>query len=321
MDDRLIAIFALHVVRFTSVLSLLTILFEPYKWQILAKILYLKQGFGSVFIWSGSGSSILGWLPIRILGFDGRKFTAEKNLTFFDQTTIYLSLGLHKGRPSYRRSLQLAKENIQHFKTRNFLIFILLLWFTFALLNPYPDSEYGFGSTDLIESRIQYGSGSETLNFKTPVLRRKHLRAFVWAGKRTLWCLLTGRRGKREKGKDPDPEQDPDQDPYLWLTNGSRSPGGPKTCGSRSRQALTLFKTPVLQQKHLRALFGRETHAVMFAHGTERRLVSAQTSALVHRIHEIILAHLVRTEQHLASAGTTSVLPPFGRLAANIRIR
>jgi hypothetical protein len=88
----------------------------------------------------------------------------------------------------------------------------------------------------------------------------------------------------------------------------------------------------------------------MFAHGTERRLVSAQTSALVHRIHEIILAHLVRTEQHLASAGTTtsvhriheiilahlvrteehlasagttSVLqvPPFGRLAANIRIR
>jgi hypothetical protein len=48
---------------------------------------------------------------------------------------------------------------------------------------------------------------------------------------------------------------------------------------------------------------GRETHAVMFAHGTERRLVSAQTSALVHRIHEIILAHLVRTEQHLASAG------------------
>jgi hypothetical protein len=27
--------------------------------------------------------------------------------------TIYLSLGLYKGRPSYRRSLQLSKENIQ----------------------------------------------------------------------------------------------------------------------------------------------------------------------------------------------------------------
>jgi hypothetical protein len=51
-------------------------------------------------------------------------------------------------------------------------------------------------------------------------------------------------------------------------------------------------------------LSDREAHAVMFAHGTERRLVSAQTSALVHRIHEIILAHLVRTEQHLASAGS-----------------
>jgi hypothetical protein len=32
-----------------------------------------------------------------------------------------LSLGLHKGR--YKRSLQLSKENTQHFKTRNFLIF------------------------------------------------------------------------------------------------------------------------------------------------------------------------------------------------------
>jgi hypothetical protein len=30
---------------------------------------------------------------------------------------IYLSLGLHKGRPSYRRSLLPSKENIQHLKT------------------------------------------------------------------------------------------------------------------------------------------------------------------------------------------------------------
>jgi hypothetical protein len=29
---------------------------------------------------------------------------------------IYLSLGLHKGLPSYRRSLQLSKENIQYLK-------------------------------------------------------------------------------------------------------------------------------------------------------------------------------------------------------------
>jgi hypothetical protein len=30
---------------------------------------------------------------------------------------IYLSLGLHKGRPSYRRSLQPSKENIHYLKT------------------------------------------------------------------------------------------------------------------------------------------------------------------------------------------------------------
>ncbi len=70
-----------------------------------------------------------------------KKFTAEKkNIIFLSKTTIYLSLGLHKGRPSYRRSLQLS--SIPNF--------FLLLWFIFALLDPNPDSEYE--STDLIES-------------------------------------------------------------------------------------------------------------------------------------------------------------------------
>jgi hypothetical protein len=45
-----------------------------------------------------------------------KKFTAEKKI-LGSKTTIYLSIGLHKGRPSYRRSLQSSKENIQHFKT------------------------------------------------------------------------------------------------------------------------------------------------------------------------------------------------------------
>ncbi len=40
---------------------------------------------------------------------------------------IYLSLGLSKGRPSYRRSLQLSKENIQQFKTWNFFTFFLFV--------------------------------------------------------------------------------------------------------------------------------------------------------------------------------------------------
>jgi hypothetical protein len=47
------------------------------------------------------------------------KFTAEKSFEIFfgSKTTIYdLSIGLHKGHPSYRKSLQLSKENIQHIK-------------------------------------------------------------------------------------------------------------------------------------------------------------------------------------------------------------
>jgi hypothetical protein len=49
---------------------------------------------------------------------NGKKFAAEIYFYFFgSETTIYLSLGLHKGLPSYRRSFQLSKENIQHFKT------------------------------------------------------------------------------------------------------------------------------------------------------------------------------------------------------------
>jgi hypothetical protein len=49
-----------------------------------------------------------------------KKITAEKKIKFLlDQKLqfTYLSLGLHKERPSYRRSLQLSKEAIPHFKT------------------------------------------------------------------------------------------------------------------------------------------------------------------------------------------------------------
>ncbi len=41
---------------------------------------------------------------------------ADFFILFWTKIAIYLSLGLHKERPSYRRSLQLSKENIQHFK-------------------------------------------------------------------------------------------------------------------------------------------------------------------------------------------------------------
>jgi hypothetical protein len=55
-------------------------------------------------------------MRIQIQDFDDQKFknlTAEKKLLIIvKKNAIYLSLGLHKGRPSYRRSLQLSKENI-----------------------------------------------------------------------------------------------------------------------------------------------------------------------------------------------------------------
>jgi hypothetical protein len=70
----------------------------------------------------------------------------EKNLRlnifllfFWSKIGIYLSLGLHKGRPSFRRSLQPSKENIQHFKTWNLLTFFIFLWVIFSLLNPDPN--------------------------------------------------------------------------------------------------------------------------------------------------------------------------------------
>jgi hypothetical protein len=77
-----------------------------------------QQGGGSVFIWYGSGSSILGWIPIRIRGFWWPKREKFYIWKFFllSKTNIYLSLGLHKGRLRYKRSLQLSKENIQHFR-------------------------------------------------------------------------------------------------------------------------------------------------------------------------------------------------------------
>jgi hypothetical protein len=64
--------------------------------------------------------------PIRIQGYDDQKLGKIYSWNFFYYIFLiksYLSLGLHKGHPSYRRSLQPSKENIQHFKTWSFLTF------------------------------------------------------------------------------------------------------------------------------------------------------------------------------------------------------
>ncbi len=95
--------------------------------------------------------------PFRIQGFHDRKLKKNysRNLFFIffgSKTAIYLSLGLHKVCPSYRRSLQLSKEAIQHFKTWTFTTFFLLLWVIFVLLDPDPNPGSESGSTDPIKS-------------------------------------------------------------------------------------------------------------------------------------------------------------------------
>ncbi len=63
----------------------------------------------------------------------GKKITAGNFLfIFLIKIAIYLSLGIPKGLPSYMRSLQPSKENIQHFKTWKIFTF-LFLWVIFVL--------------------------------------------------------------------------------------------------------------------------------------------------------------------------------------------
>ncbi len=74
---------------------------------------------------------------------------------FLSKIAIYLSLGLHKGRPSYRRSLQTWKKTSSTSKFE----FSLLLWVILALLDPDPYSQCGSGSS----WPKRCGSGSATL--------------------------------------------------------------------------------------------------------------------------------------------------------------
>ncbi len=67
------------------------------------------------------------WIRIRIHHYQIKRiYNWKTNRIYFFSSSkfaFYLSVDLHKGRQSYRRSIQLSKENIQHFKTWNFLTF------------------------------------------------------------------------------------------------------------------------------------------------------------------------------------------------------
>ncbi len=103
------------------------------------------------------------WIRICVRRFDEQKW---KNFTSWKKIIVYCSkskieipvhfqLGLHKWRPSYRRSLHPPKENVQHFKTWNFFTFSvsfcppgsafpMLIWIQPTKVNADP---YGSGST------------------------------------------------------------------------------------------------------------------------------------------------------------------------------
>ncbi len=68
----------------------------------------------------------------------------QADIFFWSKIPIYLSLGLLKGRPSYRRSLQSSKENIQHFKKWNLLTFYTFLWVIFTQLARIHNSAPAF---------------------------------------------------------------------------------------------------------------------------------------------------------------------------------
>ncbi len=78
-------------------------------------------------------------------GFWWPKIEEKIQLKFLSFFQTLQSLGLHIGRPSYRRRLQPSKENIQYLKKWNLLTFLLFLWVIFAHLdldhiaNPDPD--------------------------------------------------------------------------------------------------------------------------------------------------------------------------------------
>ncbi len=110
--------------------------------------------FGYGFIDSGSGSSILGRIRIRIRNWPIRiqdfayqklkkKLPLEKHLIFFRSTiAIYLSLGLHKGCPSYGEASAIEREQpalkIKFIIFSNFFLRPFLP-FWIRIQNPNPD--------------------------------------------------------------------------------------------------------------------------------------------------------------------------------------
>ncbi len=81
---------------------------------------YVRPVLRIWFHWARIRILHFSWIPADLdPGFDdqhGKNYNWKIITVFWSTVTIYLSIGLHNGRPNYRRSLQASKEKIQHFK-------------------------------------------------------------------------------------------------------------------------------------------------------------------------------------------------------------
>ncbi len=136
---------------------------------------------------------------------------------FGSKTTIYLSLGLQKERLSYRRSLQLSKEAIQHFKTwtcRKIFYFcgsFLPSWIRIRIPNPDPQPW-------LIRSTPRRSTSSRwrwpAPPPPSPTWCWRPTRSTCWWG---CWCTVTGPRTAAARWACPS------SPPPLWASFSSRS--------------------------------------------------------------------------------------------------
>ncbi len=122
-------------------------------------------------------SSILGQCGSR-----SRVLMTKKNLGLnfylfcWLKITIYLSLGLHNENPSYKRNIQISKENIQHFKN----IIFLYLFFYFVGNCFLPGSGSGSSRSNSMRILIRNTVGdadicrARTRTLQTAALWNRH---------------------------------------------------------------------------------------------------------------------------------------------------
>ncbi len=139
-----------------------------------------------MYLWAFSYYGF-GSVPVRIRIQSGSRVLMAKklkNYILFGSKPIFL--GLHKERPNKKRSLQLSKEKIQHFKTWNFIIFS-----TFVGHFCPPGSGSGFW----IRIRIYWPEWIRIQSETLLVTVRKQFSPWAWKAcppLRWWWCSSWG---------------------------------------------------------------------------------------------------------------------------------